>query len=70
VYFSRCLNVDRDGEEVMAEGKSYVHQERRNVQQYRKSDGKNKQIIGGRGPQHAHKKMSKIHYTRFPVTSA
>jgi len=51
VHFSRRLNVSRDSEEVISEGKyTWTNDRKGTTSNSRKSDGRNKQTIGGRGP--------------------
>ena len=50
---SRCLNVSTDGEEVMSEGKLFhtcTSDRKGATSNSRKSDGRNRQTIGDRGP--------------------
>jgi len=52
--FNRCLNVSRDGKEIMCEGKSFhIHApvtEKARRPTVESLDGRNKQTVGGRGP--------------------
>ena len=54
MHFSRCLNVSRDGEKVMSEGKSFhKHASATGKAQHPTVEslmGRNGQIIGGRRP--------------------